>query len=96
MNPTIIAFLGVFLGVFFRTVLPYIRKMKEAEERGERLPFDFKYLGTAIFAFMVSLTVTLLTFPAFVIPEQAGIYIFCSAFGFGYASNDVINEVIAT
>ncbi len=95
MDAITIAYIGVFVGVLLRTLLPYIRKLKEAEGAEKQLSFDIKYVGTAIFAMIVSFVVSTLIFPTFEIPETYNIYIFGQSFAFGWASNDLINEVIA-
>ncbi len=95
MDTVTIAYIGVFVGVLMRTLLPYARKLKEAEGDNKQLAFDIKYVGTAIFAVIVSFITATLIFPTFTIPEDLLGYIFITAFGFGYASNDIINEVIA-
>ena len=95
MDTVTIAYIGVFVGVLLRTLLPYIRKLKDAEEKKEEFSFDMKYVGTALFAVIVSFITATLIFPAFTIPEDLLGYIFITAFGFGYASNDLINEIIA-
>lgn len=95
MDAVTIAYIGVFVGVLLRTLLPYIRKLKEAEGDTKQLAFDIKYVGTAIFAMIISFVVSALIFPTFEIPETYNVYIFLQSFTFGYASNDLINEVIA-
>jgi len=95
MDTTTIAYIGVFVGVFLRTLLPYIRKLKEAQGKNEELGFDVKYVATAVFSFIVSFIVASLIFPSFVVPDVLDLYIFLQAFAFGWATNDVINEVIS-
>lgn len=96
MDQMWIALIGIFTGVLFRTLLPYLRKLKEAEQDGRELPFDLKYLYTALFSLLVSFIVTMLIFPAFVVPDVAVPYLFAMAFSFGYTSNGITNEIIST
>lgn len=96
MDVLYIAILGVFLGVLTRTVLPYLRKRKEAiDNRIEGFRFDLQYAVTGAYAILISGVITILIFPSFVIPNVPTPYIFASAFTFGYTSNDVINEMIS-
>lgn len=95
MDTVTIAYIGVFVGILLRTLLPYIRKLKDAEKKNEQLTFELKYVGTAIFALIVSFVVSALIFPTFPIPDTYNVYIFLQSFTFGYASNDLINEIIA-
>lgn len=95
LDSTTVAFLGVFIGVLLRTLLPYIRKLKEAKETNTQLLFDVKYAYTAIVSLFITCVVTLLVFPAFTIPDVALLYLFCSAFAWGWATNDLVNELIA-
>jgi len=96
-----IAFLGVFLGVFCRTTLPYLRKWKEAIDKGEikegeRLKFETRYIVSAAIAFVTSLIVSALIFPAFTWTTETIPYLFLAAFSYGWSANDIINEVVAT
>lgn len=95
MNPITVAFLGVFLGVLSRTVLPYLRKRKEAREGGKELAFDIQYVQTALYSLVVSGIVTALIFPSYAVPSVPMPYVFCSSFAFGYSANDLVNEVMA-
>lgn len=82
-----------------RTGLPYLRKWKDAAENGQELPFDRKYLYTAVFSIVGSIIIGILLFPTIIgsVPSDAtGIAIFASAFGLAWASNDIINQIIST
>ena len=94
MEVTYIVFIAIFLGVLCRTLFPYVKKMKEAEAKGDLLKFDYKYLYTAISSLVLSVIVTLLIFPTFKIPEATGIYLFCMSFTFGWSTNDIVNELL--
>ncbi len=100
IDPQIIVFLGVLLAVFVRTMLPYIRKLREARRSDppKDLPFDKTFLVTAAVALIVSLVTTLLVLPAALaaMPENvSNLVLFSAAFCFGYTANDIINEVIS-
>jgi len=86
--------IGVFLGVFSRMILPYIRKLKQKKIE----KFDSYYLRVAICSFILSLIVTLLIFPQFSSSEkimnfESGFKLFCIAFGFGFGFNSLISEL---
>ena len=97
LDPIYVALLAIFFGILSRTLLPYLRKRREAakKEPTEILAFDAVYLETAIYSLIVSMIATILIFPAYAIPDVPAVYVFASAFAYGWMSNDVINEVIA-
>lgn len=95
LDATTVAYIGIFVGVLLRTLLPYVKKLKKAEDKNEEFKFDFKYAGTAIFALVISFVVSTLIFPTFTIPEIALPYVFAQAFAFGWTANDIINEIIS-
>lgn len=97
IDVTTIAFIGVFIGILCRTLLPYIKKLKAAQEKEppETVKFDLKYVWTAIVSLFISLIASMLIFPSFTIPTGAQFYVFLQSFIFGWASNDIINQLIA-
>lgn len=90
-----VAFIFVFLGILTRTLLPYLRKRKEAIAAGKTLAFDNGYIITAIYAIVISLVTTMLIFASFTIPETAILYVAIASFTYGYTANDIVNEVVA-
>jgi len=95
LNVMIIALIGIFLGVFVRTVSPALRKIKEAAEKQEEFKWNHKYTVTAVASFLSAFTVTLLAYPTFQIPTGNLYLVFSSAFIFGSGLNSLINEVQA-
>jgi len=87
MNELIIAYCGIFFGVFFRTFSPAIRKV----EKGFK--WDHSYSWTAISAFLVSIFIAFLMLPAFPFELKQPILVFPSAFTFGFGVNGVFNEI---
>jgi len=84
---------GILLGVLSRTLLPYLRKMMA----GKIKKFDKEYWVTAIASFILSVITTVIIFPKFEFGEigvgiEASIKLFCTAFGFGFAWNSLVNE----
>jgi hypothetical protein len=90
----ILQILGLFLGVFVRTYLPYIRKLKD----GKIKKFDKKYLWTAFYSIILSFVSLMFILPDYPLKELAninlveGIKIFCTSFTFGFTWNSVLNE----
>jgi len=90
----LVQFLGLFLGVLSRTLLPYFRKLKQ----GKIKKFNKKYLYTAIGSVIISFISVILLFPEYEIRSEGihnfyeGIRIFCSSFAFGFAWNSILNE----
>lgn len=89
----LIKFLGLLLGVLARTVLPWLRKVKEGKVRG----FSRRFLYSALASAAIGLILTLTIFPRFE-PAAGGatfeawFKLFCLAFGFGFGANALINE----
>ena len=86
---------GIFAGVLARTFVPYLRKVKEGKVQG----FSGKYAASSIASLILGVIVTILIFPQFSMLEGAGqigleasIKFFCTAFGFGFGWNAIINE----
>ena len=84
---------GLFFGVLARTVLPWLRKVREGRVRG----FSRRYLYSALASAAFGLIVTLVLFPQLEGgPEgrtfEAFFKLFCLAFGFGFGFNALINE----
>jgi len=84
---------GILLGVLARTLIPYLRKMMT----GKIKKFDKEYWLTALASFILSLITTILIFPKFEFVQtgvgiESFIRLFCTAFGFGFAWNSLVNE----
>jgi hypothetical protein len=88
-----IKLLGILFGVLARTLVPYLRKVKQ----GKVVKFDNKYWVSAAAAFILCVITTLLIFPDFNAAKsgnglEASVKLFCLAFGFGYAWNSAVSE----
>jgi len=86
---------GILLGVLSRTLIPYLRKIMA----GKIKKFDKEYWLTAVASFILSLITTILIFPKFEFAQtgvgiESLIRLFCTAFGFGFAWNSLVNEGI--
>jgi hypothetical protein len=85
---------GVWLGVFARLMLPYLRKLYQ----GKTLKFDLKYLRRTIASFLLSTIFTIILFPELELLPAAsfnfeyGFKLFCLSFGFGFGFNSIIIE----
>lgn len=89
----LVTFFGLLLGVLARTVLPWLRKVREGKVRG----FGRRYLYSALASVAIGLVWTLVLFPRF----EAGVdgrtfeaffKLFALAFGFGFGWNALVNE----
>lgn len=89
----LVKFLGLLLGILARTILPWLRKVREGKVRG----FSRRYVYSALASLAIGLILTLTVFPKF----EAGVdgetfealfKLFCLAFGFGFGWNALINE----
>jgi len=85
---------GIFCGVLFRTLLPYLRKMKNGTARS----FRGRYLASAVSSAVIAFFTTFLVVSNYSFSNSGvadvvdGVRIFATAFAFGYAWNSLINE----
>ncbi len=89
----LVTFLGLFAGILARTVLPWLRKVKEGQVRG----FSRRYAYSALASLAIGLILALSIFPKFEAGAagetfEALFKLFCLAFGFGFGWNALINE----
>lgn len=87
-----IVFLGLFAGCLARTLLPMLRKMKQAAERSEPFRFDSRYFVTFLVSVLTSAIFAMLAVPMLDWPTEGTVF---AAFAFGWAGNDVINSMIS-
>lgn len=85
--------LGIFLGILARTVLPWLRKLRE----GKVQSFNKRYIYSALASFILGIFLTLVIFPQFDASLQARNFeaylkLFCLAFGFGFGWNSIVLE----
>lgn len=84
---------GILFGVLSRTLVPYLRKLKQ----GKVKEFKNGYWLSALASFILGLITTLLIFPKFefigpTAGPEAFIKLFCTAFAFGFAWNSLVSE----
>jgi len=78
---------GILLSVVDRTLVPYLRKLKQ----GKIQSFKKGYEVSALALFILGVITTLLIFSKFefvgaVVGKEASIKLFCTAFGFTWSS----------
>jgi hypothetical protein len=89
----LIKFFGLLAGILARTILPWLRKVKDGEVRG----FSRRYAYSALASFVIGLILALTIFPKFEAGAEAATFeaffkLFCLAFGFGFGWNALVNE----
>jgi len=90
----VLKFAGVFCGVLARTLLPWLRKLRE----GQVLKFDRRYVYGTAASLVIGFILTLVIFPqgpsaaAEGSGFEAGFKLFCLAFGFGFGWNGLVLE----
>jgi len=89
MLDLIIAYCGITLGVFLRTMSPAMRKMKEVKA----FKWDHSYSVSGITALLACLFFAYLLLPMFPFHLKDPLLVFPSAFTFGFGSNSIINEL---
>ncbi len=85
--------LGILFGVMARTLVPYLRKLKQ----GKIKSFKKGYWASALASFILGLVTTLLIFPKFefvgaAAGPEASIKLFCTALAFGFTWNSLVSE----
>jgi heme/copper-type cytochrome/quinol oxidase subunit 3 len=95
---TIVAMIGVVLGVLLRAYFPYLKAMKEAEQAGEEISFKPKYVASTLFSLLVTSISVLYALAAFQVPEvtsaQGMIFLLTFGLSYGYAFTGGINLVL--
>jgi hypothetical protein len=89
----LVKFLGLVAGILARTILPWLRKVKEGKVRG----FSRRYAYSALASLAIGLILALTIFPKFEADAggetfEAFFKLFCLAFGFGFGWNALVNE----
>jgi hypothetical protein len=90
----VLKFAGVFFGVLARTLLPWLRKLRD----GQALKFDRRYIHAAAASLAIGFILTLVIFPQGPAPSGGGpgfeayFKLFCLAFGFGFGWNGIVVE----
>lgn len=90
METEIIVAIGIFLGCFLRSFLPWLKKKSQAAKAGQQVKWENRYVWTLVFNLVVALIATILILPTFQVPSE---YIFSFAFTFGWASQDIVNKI---
>ncbi len=96
MTETLLIIGGLFFGVLARTLLPFLRKMKQGKVEKFQKKFLIQGLGAALLAAIA----VFLIFPHYevILPEKidflAAVNIFATTFTFGFASNTLVNELL--
>lgn len=91
--------LAAILGTAHRTLLPYIRKAKEAQDAGKPIKFNTQYLITLGIAIGGAIPATFAIMQAILpqINEQTTqMAAFFMTYAFAYTFNDVANDTVAT
>jgi hypothetical protein len=89
----LVKFTGLLCGVLARTLLPWLRKVRDGRVRG----FSRRYLFSALASLALGLILTLVIFPQFEAgpegPTFEGLFrLFSLAFAFGFGWNSFVNE----
>lgn len=93
--------LAVAIAIFARTALYFWAKYNEKKALGEEIKFESKYIGTAIFAAVLSFFVaTVSTEPVLALIPNAQQYsangLFILIIGTAFSINEIANKVIST
>jgi hypothetical protein len=89
----VLKFVGVFLGVLARTLVPWLRKLRE----GQVMKFDRRYVYSTLGSLAIGFILTLVIFPQLTVAGDAPGFeayfkLFCLAFGFGFGWNGIVLE----
>ncbi len=89
----LVRLIGIFAGVLARTLLPWLRKLREGRVRG----FSRRYVVSALASLVLGVILTLVVFPRFEESAAGAAFeemfkLFCLAFGFGFGWNALVLE----
>ncbi len=89
----LIKFSGILLGVLARTLLPWLRKLRDGLVDG----FERRYFLSSLASVLIGFILTLVIFPRFEsVPNGQSFEdlfkLFCLAFGFGFGWNALVLE----
>ena len=95
----IIKVVGLFLGIVARSLIPWLRKLRQGKVKS----FDRRYFYSALATFILGIILTLVLFPqlkdeamGLAAAAQTGFEayfrLFCIAFGFGFGWNAMVFE----
>ena len=89
----LVRLVGIFAGVLARTLLPWLRKLRQGKVRG----FGRRYLVSTLASLAFGIILTLVIFPRFDEAAagasfEAMFKLFCLAFGFGFGWNALVLE----
>ena len=90
---TVLKLVGIFLGILARSLLPWLRKLRE----GKVVQFSRRYLYSALGSLVFGVIITLVLFSQFEAstPRRGfddAFKLFCLAFGFGFGWNALVLE----
>ena len=94
MDPQIVAFLGILLGVLIRMLIPAMQSYRKAMEEGKEWHWNHKYTMSALISFVVGLATTAIGFGMFTIPEVYDLTLLISTIVYGFGLDVVITEVL--
>ncbi len=91
--PFFIKFFGILLGILARTILPWLRKLRNGQVSG----FSRRYVYSALASLLIGFVLTLVIFPRFDTELGGASFeslfrLFCLAFGFGFGWNALVLE----
>ncbi len=89
----LVRLIGIFAGVMARTLLPWLRKLREGRVRG----FGRRYLISTLASLVLGVILTLVVFPRFDEAVAGASFeemfkLFSLAFGFGFGWNALVLE----
>lgn len=83
----LIAFVGIFIGVLIRTLLPYLQKLQETPD----IAFQWRFLVTAVLSGFGTAIGLMLIFD---IPTEPVHQIFITAIAFSYFGEEILNSIM--
>jgi hypothetical protein len=89
----LVKFAGLLAGILARTVLPWLRRVRDGRVRG----FSRRYVFSALASLAIGLILALVIFPQFEAGPEGPAFeslfkLFAPAFAFGFGWNALVNE----
>jgi hypothetical protein len=96
--PTIVAILGVIIGVFAKAYYPWVKARADAVSEGEVLKFDIRYVYAALISLATTAFTAMWALSTFVIPDaegfQALLSLFVASAMYGFATDFVVSQYV--
>jgi hypothetical protein len=88
-----VVFLAIFLGCAGRAFIPYLKKMRAANQKGAQIEdFDWRFGISALASLLIAAIAAVLASASFDVPDQD---VFVAGFVYGWGQTDLFNRLVS-